>query len=365
MSTAVPFPPWWAPDVVDTLFVRDPSLAAWCAAIDEFPISGAPSAKLRALAGYAIRAPSSHNSQPWQFRVEGNHLDVRADRRRRLPVVDPEDRELVISCGAFVGYFEVALRHFGYEGAVDLVPAPDDPDLLARIGLGPERDPTLLDRALFAASATRRTHRLPFLARSPEPPLFAELEAYGTRLGGWFRILQSDSHRQVIADLVTEGDRRQMADPAFRTELVRWLHPNHTRSQDGMPGWAYGLNDLTGLAVPLIVRTFDTGAGRAAIDRDLALGSPILAILGTPTDTPYDWMITGRVLSHVLLRAAAEGVAASFLNQPIEIPDLRQRLSGLLGTSGYPQMILRMGFPLGEDRRTPRRDLADVLETRS
>jgi hypothetical protein len=224
------------------------------------------------------------------------------------------------------------------------------------------RDATLLDRALFAAIANRRTHRLPFLARSPEPPLFAELEAYGSTLGAWFRILQSDSHRRLMADLIMEGDRIQMADPAFRQELVRWLHPNRSRQRDGMPGWTYGLNELTGRAVPLIVRTFDTGTGRAAMDRDLALGSPILAILGTPTDTRRDWVIAGRVLSHVLLRAAAEGVSASFLNQPIEVIELRGRVAALLGTSGYPQMVLRMGFPVGEDRRTPRRDLADMLE---
>jgi nitroreductase len=342
--------------------VRESALAAWSAAIDEFPICGTPNEKLRALAGHAIRAPSSHNSQPWTLRIADNHLSVRADRQRRLPVVDPADRELVISCGAFVGYLEVALRQFGYEGAIELVPESADPDLLARVGLGSLHETTLLDRALFAAMGSRRTHRLPFLTRSPEPPLFAELEAYGSRLGAWFRILQSDAHRRLIADLITEGDRRQMADPAFREELVRWLHPNRTKSQDGMPGWTFGLNDLASLAVPLVVRTFDTGAGRAAIDRDLALGSPILAILGTPTDTAYDWMIAGRVLSHVLLRAAAEGVAASFLNQPIEIAELRGRVSALLGTSGYPQMILRMGYPVGEDRRTPRRDLSDVLE---
>jgi hypothetical protein len=174
--------------------------------------------------------------------------------------------------------------------------------------------------------------------------------------------MQSDTQRFSIADLITEGDREQMADPSFRRELVEWLHPNRSRTQDGMPGWTYGLGGVASVAIPLIVRTFDTGAGRAAIDRDLALGSPILAILGTPTDTPYDWMVTGQVLSHVLLRAAVEGIAASFLNQPIEVPALRGRVAALLGTSGYPQLILRMGYPVGEDRRTPRRDVSEVIE---
>ena len=51
----------------------------------------------------AIRAPSSHNTQPWLFRIAGDHLGVMADRSRALPVADPQDRELVISCGAAIG----------------------------------------------------------------------------------------------------------------------------------------------------------------------------------------------------------------------------------------------------------------------
>jgi hypothetical protein len=343
----------------------EPALASWSAAIDEFPISGTVSERLRALVRYAIRAPSSHNSQPWLFRVAGDRLELRADRRRCLPVVDPDNRELVISCGAALGYLAVALRNFGYAGDVELTPSPSDPDLLARIGLGEPHDVTLLDRALFAAIETRRTHRLPFLSRTPDSVLFSQLESCGTRDGAWFRILQTDAHRHAIAELISEGDREQMANASFREELASWLHPNRSKCRDGMPGWSFVMGGVASLALPLVVRTFDTGNGRAAIDQELALGSPILAILGRPTDTRYDWLNTGRVLSQVLLWAATEGVAASFLNQPIEVSALRTRVAALLGTSGFPQMILRLGYPVGDDRRTARRDLSEVLEATS
>jgi hypothetical protein len=342
--------------------VRDPALETWSSAIDEFPITGTSREKLEALVSFAVRAPSSHNSQPWRFRIVNDQLELRADRTRRLPVVDAEDRELTISCGAALGYLEIALRNFGNEGTVELIPQTGDTDLLARIGLGEHREPTLMDRALFEAIRNRRTHRLPFLPRTPDADLLAALEAYGYQHAVWFRILQSATHRQALTDLITEGDRIQMANPAFRQELASWLHPNRSGSRDGMPGWAFGLNTLESIAMPLVVRTFDTGSGRAAIDRDLALGSPLLAVLGTPTDTRHDWMQTGRMLTQILLRAAVEGVSASFLNQPVEVPALRQRVAALLGWSGYPQLIVRMGYPVGEDRRTPRRNVRDVME---
>ena len=342
--------------------VRDPALETWSSSIDAFPICGTASEKLKALVAFAVRAPSSHNSQPWRFRLVDETLELRADRTRRLPVVDPEDRELTISCGAALGFLEVALHNFGFEGSIELMPPGGDQDLLARVGLGENRDPTLMDRTLFEAMRVRRTSRSPFLPRTPGTDLIAALEAYGYQNGVWLRILQSESQRATVTDLISEADRVQMADAAFRHELSSWLHPNRSTSRDGMPGWAFGLNILQSIAVPLVVRTFDTGSGRAAIDRELVEGSPLLAVLGSSTDTRHDWMQVGRVLTRILLSAAAEGVAASFLNQPIEVPALRQRVSALLGSTGYPQLILRMGYPARENRRTQRRDARDVIE---
>jgi len=56
--------------------------------------------RARLLIGRAVRAPSSHNTQPWYFRLSAPAIDLCADRTRALPVSDPDDREMLISCGA-------------------------------------------------------------------------------------------------------------------------------------------------------------------------------------------------------------------------------------------------------------------------
>jgi hypothetical protein len=60
-----------------------------------------------------VLAPSGHNTQPWLFNVSGDAVELHADRTRGLPVVDPEDRALVISCGAALFFLRTAIRHFG------------------------------------------------------------------------------------------------------------------------------------------------------------------------------------------------------------------------------------------------------------
>ncbi len=49
--------------------------------------------------------------------------------------------------------------------------------------------------------------------------------------------------------------------------------------------------------------TFDLGRGQAAKHREIALYSPVLAVLGTETDTREDWLAAGQALANVLLRA--------------------------------------------------------------
>jgi hypothetical protein len=62
----------------------------------------------------------------------------------------------------------------------------------------------------------------------------------------------------------------------------------------------------------------------------------------------------------MLLRAQAAGVSASFLNQPIEVAELRGEVRRLVRRHGSPQLVVRLGYgpPV---RPTPRRPLSAVL----
>jgi nitroreductase len=323
---------------------------------EEFPLEGTTRDKLRAAVKYAILAPSSHNTQPWVFRVREDRLDLFADRSRRLPVVDPDDRELVISCGAALFNLRLALRDFGLAEQTELLPEVANPDLLARIRLTGVREASAHDHALFAAIRRRHTDRSSFESRAVPAPILEALAWAAEREGAWLAVLPTEPAKRAVADLVAQGDRIQMADPQFRRELATWLRPNRSRRRDGMPGFAVGLSDLPALAAPLVIRTFDIGDGRAAQDEALARGSPALAVLGTEHDHPTDWLVAGQALSRVLLQAQAEGVSASFLNQPIEVAALRLPLQAIVARVGYPQMLLRLGYSTrGYLRPTPRR----------
>ena len=324
------------------------------------PRSGEAEERLRFLLNYAVLAPSGHNTQAWLFRVGNGEVDLYADRTRGLPVVDPEDRALVISCGAALFYLRVAIGHFGYAGEVQTFPDPDDQDLLARVLLGLEQEATEEEESLFRVLKERRSNRGPFEARQVPGRILSALQAAAWEEGAWLHLVQDEVAKHALAELIAEGDRIQLADKRFRRELASWVHPNRTKSRDGIPSYAFGFGDLMSLAGPFVIRTFDTGKGQAAKDRQLAEGSPVLAVLGTEGDAPADWLAAGQALARILLRARAEGVWASFLNQPIEVLELRPWVRETVGEEGLPQLLLRMGYG-HEVRPTPRRAIEEVL----
>ena len=131
--------------------------------IDEadFPRKGPPETRAWFALRYATLAPSSHNSQPWRFMVDGDTISLLADRTRSLPVVDPYDRELLISCGAALLNLRAALAHFGHGFAINLFPTELEPDLLARVRETLQTDPypqllIRVGRSEFAAHTPRR-----------------------------------------------------------------------------------------------------------------------------------------------------------------------------------------------------------------
>jgi hypothetical protein len=345
------------------------TLEAWNVKETDFPKSGSLFEKMNFLLRYAILAPSGHNTQPWLFKIVGNNIiEIYADRSRALPLVDPDDRELMISCGAALYNLRLAANHFGVADEVQLLPDNNNPDLLARITFKDDDNKGTIkkqaenDAQLFEAITKRRSNRSPFENRSLPDDLLASLKDSASANGAWLDVIDDEDKKNALADLISQGDRIQLSDKRFRRELAAWIHPNRSKSRDGMPGYAHGMtHDFASHIGPFLIRTFDIGKGQAAKDKELASGSPVLSVLGTDADEPLNWIQTGQALARILLQARANNIWTTFMNQPIEVPELRPKvLLALVRATGFPQLLMRMGYSK-EVKPTPRRDIEEVI----
>jgi hypothetical protein len=325
---------------------------------DDFPANGSPAAKWRFLLRYAVMAPSTRNSQPWLWRVNGEALELYADRDRELPRLDPRGRELIMSCGATLFHLRVALAWHNGSADISYFPRLGDDDLLARLVFS-DGMPESQIASLFDGIEHRHTQRSLFEDLTVPDRLVDEFVSDAAAEGAIVHVVRDEQQRHELAHLVAAGDRQQVASASFRLGLRGQMRSNFTRSRDGMPGYAFGLDWLNSLLMPRAVEREGFADDLAFEDCLSVAYAPLLVVLGTNKDTPADWLAGGQALARVLLRAAFAGVQASFVNQPIQCADLRERVRSSIGMRGLPQVMLRMGYS-DEPRATPRRAVKEV-----
>lgn len=318
---------------------------------------------LRSAVEAAVMAPSSHNTQPWRFRIVGDVLEIFADPERHLRVIDGERRQQIVSCGCALYNARVAVRAMGYTDEVTvMVVDSDHPDLLATLHLGERHISTELDLELMTAIARRRTNRRAFAHRPVSAQITDRLIAAAEAEGATMVRLVPDGKRALGA-LIDEADRLQYGDPAFRAELAHWLTSTGSLRRDGIPFVEKEYGSALPFTVMRALRSPDLGDEFGMLEKELVAGAPVVAVIGTRTDEPADWLACGQALQAVLLLATSLGLSAAFLNQVIELPALRGRLAELLPAVGDPQMVLRIGTPEeAVHHPAPRRKIDDVLE---
>jgi hypothetical protein len=313
----------------------------------------------------AGRAPSVHNTQPWQFThtAEGK-LELRADPSRQLTATDPAGRELFISCGAALFGLRLAIRGLHREPTVALFPELDEPLLLARVALGPARALQPAERLMLSALRRRHTHRDAFDQQPLPPALLVALQRSTEVEHAELVLLHRLADRQRLAALVAAAERSQHRQPRLVADLMEWTRPPGSRARDGVPATAYprrprqpNLGDLPG-------RDFASGRLWGILpspdEPRLEPAAPTVAVLATEGDRPVDWVAAGQALHRMTLLAATRWVFASMHTQPLEMPSLRAAVRRELHLVGHPQMLLRLGHA-GTASPTSRRELTQVL----
>lgn len=88
-----------------------------------------------------------------------------------------------------------------------------------------------------------------------------------------------------------------------------------------------------------------------------------VVVLSTRGDTSDEVLRCGEALSAVLLECTLAGLATCTLTHMIEVAPARELIRGLIRRDGQPQLLIRVGTPVGQQPpATPRRPLGEVLE---
>ena len=304
----------------------------------------------------AMRAPSVHNSQPWRWKVGDQSLHLFADTIRQLPRTDPDRRDLMVSCGATLHHAVVALAALGWQSKVSRFPDPADPEYLASIKVS-RREPSDADVALAAAIPRRRTDRRLFSFWSVPRADIATIGVRIARMGVQLRRIEMSTEMKAI---VAQAVWNHIHDVEYLRELTTWS--GRYAATAGVPARNTPETEPT---APLPGRIF-AGAVLAQPDNAVAARDhAVLLALGTSTDDDLARLRAGEATSMALLTSTSLGLASCPVTEPLEIDETRGAIrSDVFGGSGYPQMMLRLGWaPVGADPlpSAPRRPISEVV----
>jgi nitroreductase len=313
---------------------------------------------LRRAAIRATRAPSVHNTQPWRFVVRDGGLDIVADWTRRLNVLDPRGRQLLMSVGCAVLNARVALAADGQGVTVERFADASRPDLVARIVPSTSWTPDPALARLEPSIDTRQTNRRRFLDEQvPDDVLDVLAKAAHAEGSELFPVTRED-HRATLAALSQLADKIENSDPGYRAELRRWTSDD-PRRLDGVP--SYAVPHVTGAARDEIpIRDFDTRGMGWLPETTESSSRQCLVLLGTNSDSPAAWEQCGEALERMLLEVSRLGYTSSPLTQVIEVPRTHGVLRESLGLQMHPHILIRIGkAPLTTPTR--RRRLVEVM----
>ena len=305
----------------------------------------------------AGQAPSLHNSQPWRFRLRPNVIELHADLDRKLPVADPDGRELRLACGAALFNLRLVLHGLGIRPIVTMFPDPAQPALLAAIRHGGHKPPTPHQLRLLQAIPTRHTNRRPFADVAVSPAEQHALRQAALEEGSWLQVVEDPTQRRTLQELAARAHRTQLADPAFVAELARWTGTDADR-RDGVPTSTGGPRPAPQDRWTL--RDFTAGTGPERLPGKDFEHEPSIAVLTPHLPGPEADLRAGQALQRVLLTATAHGLAVSFVSQLVEVAPVREQLRRLIGATRPPLAVVRIGrgYPVPA---TPRRNLADLV----
>jgi nitroreductase len=259
------------------------------------PVGHLDEDQVRSVLHAAMAAPSPHDRESGRFLCTATTIELYTD--------DPDNRELLLSCGAALVNLRLAIRALGVHPAVQLLPDPHRTNLLAVIRPLGHTVVRSGDRELADAIFRRRTDRGPHTGPIP-PAVVAGLRQAAKTERAWLFTLRP-AHLSILRGLVHQAQEDQHHDPALVTE-------------------------------------------------------PLIAVIGTFHDSPLARLQAGQATQRVLLAATVAGLPASLLSQVLAVPATRKQLRELIVGGLWPQAVLQIGYGAPVPA-IARRDLDDVV----
>lgn len=312
---------------------------------------------MKELIRYGTLAANSHNTQAWKFKMTTNGINIMPDYTRRCPAVDPDDHHLFASLGCATENIVISAAKFGFKSHVIFNQTDDVVNL--------EFEPTIATESdLYLAIPNRQCTRSVYDGRSIPINDFALLQDVAKKYNVSVQAFSDLSKLESILEYVIKGNTHQMNDASFVKELKHWIRFNKSAAimhgdglsaaSTGSPGVPSWLGNL------LFNLVFKVDSENDKYRKQIKSSSAVMAFVSA-TDDKQGWINVGRSYQRTALQATALGIKHAFINQAIEVPEVRSEFAKFLNIGAKrPNLLIRLGYA-HDMPKSLRRPLTQVI----
>jgi hypothetical protein len=334
---------------------------------------------------YGIKAPNPHNTQAWKIKtLDAGSFLLYVDETRLLPASDPPARQIHLGQGTFIEMLSVGMTGEGYETLVDYFPEGEygaeecGKKPVARITV--QRNDEIRKDNLCDAISRRQTNRN---AYTGPPVSVTEWDTImffvGRTHSAIFPVVSDEDVRRYIR-ITEEAVKTDIYYPAAYEETWQWLRKNEEETKEYRDGLSLrGQGFFSGLFGGVIMKFAEssisthekylsekTRAKTVDMFRKTIATARGFLFQKTRTNTPLDWVKSGRDYARLNLAATRTGLAMHPLNQVLQeypaMDMLRREFETVAGQNEGEkvQMLVRVGRAL-PGYHSPRRAIESFL----
>lgn len=295
----------------------------------------------------ASLAPSGHNTQPWIITIkEPKQWRIGSDRTRWLPAVDPDNREMMLSIGAFIENLSIAAGIQGYEAKIDVIGKNNFSSEIAEIRLIKGKETSVSDRVI----KERRTVRKDLLTSAIREDDINHLVGNNKNAVFYYPLNSKEGSYLSQANLL--ANQTQVYREDAQKELAEWIRWTDREAREHRNGLTPESMEMKGVVRwyakhflskgDVLSKTFRNETIKLVEEQVQNCAGWL--VVRSDSSTVAELINAGRVLQSAWLRAHEKLIAFHPMTQVLEETPWRTELEKELGHTGNIQFVIRIGY---------------------
>jgi hypothetical protein len=296
----------------------------------------------------ASLAPSGHNTQPWLIKyIAPFHWIIANDKRKWLPAVDPNQRETILSIGAFIQNLEFAANNAGYSCQLDLLAETNQDEDIAAVRL---QKSTVAIKYDINKIKNRRTIRSGYLndaLKKEDTSYLLENENDFVNF-----IAAGSKEYRWLNEQTIEANRLQAYRDEAQKELSEWIRFSGSEARKYCDGLTTAGMELDGIA-GWILRNFYSQKdvmtkkfreqGLDKVKKQVSQSAGWF-IITSKDNSVASLLEAGKRFQRIFLKVRDKNIALHPMTQVLEEAETKRQVNASIGISSEIQFILRSGY---------------------